>query len=278
MIGSDNRRGMIRGVSEPFYLPLDGLDGERFHATFATTGPWFADSQHAGPPSALLARALEHCAPQPGTQIGRITVDVLGPVPAGEVTVRAAVERPGRSITLLVAELTAGGRTVMRARAWRLATGDTADVATADTATMPGPDTARLRTERPPGWLPGFIDALEWRWVHGWLGDPGPGAVWARQRVPLVQGEDPTPLQRMLLVADSGNGAAAPLDIREWLFVNTELTVHLHRPPSGEWMAVDARTTLGPSGMGTVAGLLYDDQGQVGRCAQCLTVRRRPSA
>ena len=264
-------------MSEPFYLPLDGPDGERFHATFATTGPWFADAQHAGPPSALLARAVERCAPQPGTQIGRITVDVLGPVPAGEVSVRAAVERPGRSITLLVAELTAGGRAVMRARAWRLATGDTAGVATADIPTLPGPDTALPRTERPPGWLPGFIDALEWRWVHGWLGDPGPGAVWTRQRVPLVEGEEPTPLQRLLLVADSGNGAAAPLDIREWLFVNTELTVHLHRPPSGEWMAVDARTTLGPSGMGTVAGLLYDDQGQVGRCAQCLTVRRRPT-
>ena len=74
---------MIRSVSEPFYLPLDGPDGERFHATSATTGPWFADAQHAGPPSALLARALERCAPQADTQIGRITVDVLGPVPAG---------------------------------------------------------------------------------------------------------------------------------------------------------------------------------------------------
>ena len=78
-----------------------------------------------------------------------------------------------------------------------------------------------------------------------------------------------------MLVADSGNGAAAPLDIREWLFVNTELTIHLHRPPEGEWMAVDAHTTIGPSGVGTVAGLLFDERGQIGRSAQCLTVRRR---
>ena len=167
---------------------------------------------------------------------------MLGPVPAGEVTVRAVVERPGRSIALLAAELTAGGRAVLRARAWRLAAGDTAAVATAqDDGPSPHsrrPTTARLRTERPPGWLPGFIDALEWRWVHGWLGDPGPGTVWALQRVPLVDGEEPTPLQRLMLVADSGNGAAAPLDIREWLFVNTELTVHLHRPPVGD---VDGR-------------------------------------
>ncbi|HEY0814728.1 MAG TPA: thioesterase family protein [Pseudonocardia sp.] len=263
-------------MPEPFYLPLDGPDGERFYATSATTGPWFADAQHAGPPSALLARALERCAPQADTQIGRITVDILGPVPAGEVAVRAAVERPGRSIALLAAELTAGGRAVMRARAWRLATGDTATVATGVSPALPPPAAARLRAERPPGWLPGFIDALEWRWLHGWLGDPGPGAVWARQLVPLVEGEEPTPLQRMLLVADSGNGAAAPLDVREWVFVNTELTVHLHRPPTGTWMGVDAQTTVGPSGVGTVAGLLFDEQGHVGRSAQCLTVRHRP--
>lgn len=265
-------------MPEPFYLPLGGPDSGRFHATTSTTGPWFADAQHAGPPSALLARALERCAPQGDTQIGRITVDVLGPVPAGEVSVSASVERQGRSVTLLAAELSAGGRAVMRARAWRLAEGDTTAVTTPPTAILPPPDAAQLRAERPQGWLPGFIDALEWRWVHGWLGDAGPGAVWTRQRVPLVEGEEPTPLQRMLLVADSGNGAAAPLDVRQWLFVNTELTVHLHRPPSGEWMAVDAQTTVGPSGVGTVAGLLFDEQGQVGRSAQCLTVRRRPDA
>jgi len=230
-------------VSEPFYLPLDGPDGERFHATTATTGPWFADAQHAGPPTALLVRALERCTPQPHTQIGRITVDVLGPIPAGEVTVRAAVERPGRSVTLLAAELAAGGRVVLRARAWRLAEADTADVATspADGAAppLPPPAEARLRTDRPPGWLPGFLDALEWRWLKGWLGDPGPGTVWGRQRVSLVADEEPAPLQRLMLVADSANGAAAPLEIREWLFVNTELTIHLHRPPTGSWMAVD---------------------------------------
>lgn len=266
-------------VPEPFYLPLDGPGGERFHATVATTGPWFADAQHAGPPTALLVRALERCAPQAATQIGRITVDVLGPIPAGEVAVRAGVERPGRSVALLAAELTAGGRAVLRARAWRLAVADTGAVATSPAdgaaAPLPPPTEAVLRTERPPGWLPGFIDALEWRWLAGWLGDPGPGTVWARQRVPLVADEEPSPLQRLMLVADSGNGAAAPLDIRQWLFVNTELTIHLHRPPTGTWMAVDAQTVVGPSGLGTVSGLLFDEHGHIGRSAQCLTVRRR---
>ena len=114
---------------EPYYLPLDGLDGGRFHATFSTTGPWFADAQHAGPPSALLIRALERCDARPGTELARITVEVIGPVPAGEVRVHAQVERPGRAVELLAAELVAGGRPVLRARAWRMATGDTSTVA-----------------------------------------------------------------------------------------------------------------------------------------------------
>ncbi len=257
---------------EPFYLPLGD---DRFHATSSTTGPWFADAQHVGPPTALLVRALEACDPLPGTRIARITVDVLGPVPAGDVTVTAQVERAGRSVALLGAQMSAGGRAVLRARAWRLATADTAAVATGAGAPLPAPDGLAARSELPPGWLPGFLDALEWRWVAGWLGEPGPGAVWTRPHVPLVAGEEASALQRLMLVADSANGAAAPLDLRHWLFVNTELTVHLHATPEGSWMGVDAVTTVGADGFGVVAGVLHDERGPVGRCAQSLLVRPR---
>ncbi|WP_297648565.1 thioesterase family protein [Pseudonocardia sp.] len=260
---------------EPYYLPLDGLDGSRFFATFSTTGPWFADAQHVGPPTALIVRALERCDPRDGTQLSRITVEVLGPVPAGEVAVTAAVERPGKNIELLAAEVSAGGRPVLRARAWRLAQGDTAAVASGEEPPIPGPEHGVERPERPPGWLPGFMDTLEWRWVRGWLGEPGPGTAWARQKVQLVAGEEPSPLQRLAVVADSGNGAAAPFDIREWLYVNTELTLHLHRAPAGEWMGVDAHTVVGPTGLGTVSGHLFDERGHCGRSAQGLIVRPR---
>ncbi len=266
---------MSDAAPEPYYRPLDGVEGERFFATFSTTGPWFADAQHVGPPTALLVRALERCDPREGTQLSRITVEVLGPVPAGEVTVHATVERPGRAVELLAAEMTAGGRVVLRARAWRLAAGDTAAVAGGEEEPLPGPEAGTLRRDRPPGWLPGFVDTLEWRWLRGWLGEPGPGAVWARQRVHLVEGEEPSPLQRLAVVADSGNGAAAPLDLRDWLFVNTELTLHLHRAPEGEWMGVDAHTVVGPAGLGTVSGLLFDAHGHCGRSAQGLVVRPR---
>lgn len=259
---------------EPFYLPLDGPDGARFHATSSTAGPWFADAQHVGPPSALLTRALERLPDGPGVQLVRVTVEVLGPVPVGEVQVAAAVERTGRSVQLVAAEMSAGGRTVLRARGWRLAVGDTTAVAVGAAETLPPPVQGTL-TRWGDGWLPGFIDAVEWRWVAGGPPGSGPGAAWLRQRVPLVAGEKPTPGQRLMVAADCANGVGAPLDLREWLFVNTELTVHLHRPPVGEWIGVSASTVVGPTGAGTVSALLHDEDGHVARCAQVLIVRPR---
>ena len=47
-----------------------------------------------------------------------------------------------------------------------------------------------------------------------------------------------SPLQRVLLVADSGNGASSELPISDFWFINPELTVHLHRPADGEWICL----------------------------------------
>ncbi len=97
--------------------------------------------------------------------------------------------------------------------------------------------------------------------------------MWARQGVALVAGERPTGLQRLFVVADSGNGVSSVLDPLEWLFVNSELTVHLYREPAGEWIGLDAATAIGPDGVGTAFSVLHDGEGPVGRGAQALLVR-----
>jgi hypothetical protein len=264
---------------EPFFrllpaAPDDPEGATRVLATASTAGPWFPDGQHMGPPSALLVRALEQCEPRDEVRLARLTVEVLGRVPMGELTVHAAVERAGRTIELVGAELRAQGRAVARAHGWRLAIGDTAAAATPPTPALDPPDAGRA-IPTPPGWLPGYLDALEWRWLHGHLGESGPGAAWARLRVPVVEGEEPTPWQRLAAVADSTNGAAARLDLTAWLFVNTDLTLHVHRAPEGEWIGLDADSVIGPDGAGTAFSLLHDRHGPVGRAAQALTVRPR---
>lgn len=261
-----------------FYLPLpsDG-DIERWQATVHTTGPWDAGAQHGGPPSALLVRAVERCAPRNDAVVVRATVEILGVVPVGEVAVQARVLRPGRSVELVEANMTASGREVARAAVWRVRRTEGVQVPTRSAPPPPLPaPSPQAESPVPPGWVDGYLSAIEWRVVHGSLHEPGPCTAWTRLRHPLVPDEQPSPWQRVLAVADSGNGLSSELDM-SWLFINPELTVHLHREPAGEWVCVDATTTVSPGGAGLATTALSDEQGPVGVGAQSLLVARRPT-
>jgi Thioesterase-like superfamily len=255
-------------VTDAFYRRVSA---ETFQATEHTVGPWAPTDQHGGPPSALLVRALEQVLPAGDGWLARVSVDLLGAIPVTELTATASVLRPGRSVQLAVATLAAGGREVARAAGWWHRFGDTAEVA-GGAAAPPLPDRADPDDERWPG---GYLRAMEWRRVKGDFVDPGPAVIWSRMRVPLVDGEQPTPTQRLLASADSGNGAGSALPLETWLYVNTELTVHVLRPPEGELFCLDAVTTIGPTGGGYAITTLSDTAGEVARGAQALLVRPR---
>jgi hypothetical protein len=82
-------------------------------------------------------------------------------------------------------------------------------------------------------------------------------------------------VQRLLVMADAASGISAALDWARWSFVNVDLGVHLSRPPRGEWMAMDARTVIGPTGMGLCTSRLFDSDGAVGVSTQSLLVSPR---
>jgi Thioesterase-like superfamily len=262
-------------VDGAFYLPTGEPD--RLVATGHTGGPWDPAMQHGGPPSALLARAVEQEPVAVPSTVVRMAVEILGPVPVGEVTVSSRVARAGRSVELVEAELTAGGRVAVRARAWRIRVADldlpAAASSTAAAPPMPGEDLA----DTPP--LPGgFLGAMQLRFAVGSWSDPGPATVWAHQLVPLVADEEPTGLQRLMVLADCGNGVSGVLPLTDWLFINPDLTVHLSRYPSGPWLCLEARTTTDPHGFGVAVSTLYDATGPVGYGAQSLFVARRERA
>jgi Thioesterase-like superfamily len=255
-------------VPEGFYAPGDG---GRFVPSELTRGPWDPGAQHAGPPAALLGRAIERCEPRDGMRVGRVTFEILRPVPLAPLEVEARVARPGRSVELIEASLSGPDGELVRARAWRLQAGDVALETSEEPP--PGPERGEPGEFFPTGQPIGYHTAMEYRFVSGGFLAPGPATVWMRMRTALVEGERPTPLQRVLVAADSGNGVSAALDWRRFLFINTDLSVHLLRPPDGEWICLDAVTHV--DGLGLSDTALWDERGRVGRAAQTLLVRER---
>ncbi|MEV5542167.1 thioesterase family protein [Saccharopolyspora shandongensis] len=245
-----------------------------FSSTKNTAGPWSPHSQHFGPPAALLTRALEAFPGGDDKLLARISIEILGPVPIADLRVSADVVRPGKSVELLTASLRTEDKTVATASAWRLARSDTSSVRAGAAPAMP-PVERGVEFGRPDGWSPGYIDAMEWVSISGSLAESGPATVWVRQRIPLVVGEEPTPLQRLMAVVDSASGISTWLDPIRWLFINTELTVHVQRAPVGEWIGLDANTVIGPEGVGTALSAVHDERGQIANSSQALLVRPR---
>lgn len=255
-----------------------GVDGEfsLFDSTDGTRSNWDPQIQHGSPPLALLTRAIEELAAGTGLRVGRLTLDILGAIPVAPVRVSARVDRPGARISLMVAEMAVdrpdgGRRTVARVTAWLLATSDTHDAA----VDRYPPMVEGTGAGAAHAWegAPGYLETVSWRRQQ-----TAPGAAaeaWISPLVPLVDSEPTTALQRLAMVVDSANGIGAALDPQQFVFMNTDTVVHLHRLPDGEDFGLRARGSIGPDGIGVTTAEIFDRAGFIGTCAQTLFVQRR---
>jgi len=256
------------------YEPTD--DG--WLATALTIGPWDPGLQHAGPPAALLLREAERASGIADGQTVRLAFDIFAPVPVGPVHVRSSVVRPGRRIELVEAVLTgADERPLMRLSAWRMRTrldGPPPGAAAPHPASA-GPEQSRHEDAAFFTEEVAYHRALEWRFATGSFNSPGPASAWTSPRCALVTGEPMTPLQHLLVMNDAASGISAELDWTTSTFANVDLLVSLHRPPRGEWLGMDAVTTLGGTGAALCNAVLFDADGAIGRSAQSLFVEPR---
>jgi hypothetical protein len=279
-------------MSESIFLADDASspEGERVQPTEQARGPWDPQALHGGAPAALMAAAFERLEPGAQLRIARLGFEYLRPVPMAPLRLSARIVRPGRRVQELAGTLSADvssgvEEVVCRASALRVreigedvpaceqppAIGDTRGP-----ATLPPPDTATaMRFSLDGSTHASFAaTAMEMRW----LDDPkalGPGRVWMRLRHPLLAGQELTPLARLAATADFGNGVSATLPFERFLFINADLTIHLQRPPRGEWIGLDARTLLHRAGTGLAESVLHDLDGPVGRAFQTLVVQSR---
>jgi hypothetical protein len=255
-----------------FFVP----EGAGFRSTELTRGPWSVEHQHAGPPSALLACMIERALP-PGFAVARLTVEILRPIPIAPLAVTPSVLRAGKKVQWLGADLVAAdGAVLARAHAVAMRTAQLALPAHGDPVDDPVPSPADSKAFQFDFFQSdvGYHTGMELRLARGRFGT-GRVSCWMRMRRPLLAGEASSPLQRVVIAADSGNGVSMALDPKRFTFVNPDLTVYLHRPPVGEWVCLDARTIPQERGIGLADTRLLDEQGPIGRSAQSLLIDAR---
>jgi hypothetical protein len=258
--------------------PLFEMDGATFVPSDHTRSPWSAESLHGGAAAALLARATERHDADVPMQIVRMTLDLVRPVPVAPLTIEVRTIRPGGRVTVVGAELSANGDTCVRMTALRLRD-----------AAVPIPPETPLPDDPAPEIGPDVSGAHMSEWAFeafhthgcevryargGWL-SAGPAFAWIRLLKPLLAGETPSPVQRLMAAADSGNGVSAALPFDRWMFINPDITVHIERPPVGVWVGLDAVTRLSQRGSGATTTVLYDEGGRCGTGMQHLLVQPR---
>lgn len=246
----------------------------RYRATPATAGPWSPDAQHGGPPSALAARELERHEPDDNMRLARVAIDILRPVPVGELTSRTRTLRPGKRVALVETVLESGGQEVLCARGWRIAKLADGPIVGKNTETVILPAIAS-QARFPGGYVDGYLSHIEWRLESGNFDVPGPCRAWGRPIVPLLPGEEIAPMAQTLLIADTGSGISRTLDPRHFIFINVDLTLILHRDPVGDWVRLDAVTSMGGTGTGLAETQLSDTTGIMGAAIQTLLVSPR---
>lgn len=243
-------------------------------------GPWDVRAQHGGAPSGLFAHLAEATSTEPGWHLARLSIELIKPVPVAPLTVRQETH-PGRSTIRMTIDLYADDVLVARAHGLLLR-GQALTLPPELPGWFPasllhGPSDCheRLRIPGMPSGTSFYHSAMDIRMAQGDPAGPGPGAAWFRLAVPLVEGQPTSPAMQAAAAADFGNGLSWVLSPERYLFANADLSLHLHRPPEGEWIGLLSETQAYGGGSGTTLSRLYDIQGPVGVATQSLVLRER---
>ncbi len=236
-------------------------------------GPWSAEHCHAGPASGLIVRAAE-TEVGPEKMLTRLTVDLLRPLPLAGL--RVAAETTRHTKTLATTRVTVHDlddtlcATATTMHVVRRDLGDVANVKTPplrfeDAVEGPFP-IGELRHE-----LLGFAHYSDIRYGAGDKHGVGPKTVWMRTPN-LLEGEVQSPIQSLCALGDCGNGISWNAPTAEMGFMNTDLTINIHREPTSDWLASQSISHWQPSGIGMSQSVLHDRRGPIGTALQTIVL------
>jgi hypothetical protein len=266
------------GDAEAVYEPDErrGGNGEHFVATRFAQGPWHPDSQHGGAACGLLARMLEREPTLVPMRYARISFDLMRIIPLGPVRASARIVREGKRVQLVEASLVAGETEVARATGQRIRLEPGLDTGTHIPAEQPLPfepgegSGPVIRVDSAPG----YIHALDFVRGDGEPDGKGARTAWLRVRLPFVAGEQTSPLMQLAACCDFASGVSSALDFSRFSSINPDVSLHIHRYPETEWIALRGTTELHTDGTGQSEAEIFDEHGRIARALTSLLVSR----
>ncbi len=242
------------------------LDGDILLPDPSCQGPWGPTiSGHVV--GGVLARALENAGQRDDFQPARITVDLLKPTAIAPLQIRTSVQREGRRIRLVDAEVVQNDVVVSRASGVFVRPGDqhVGDIWSSDIQMPPMPPD--------PGPLPDDLPMFVW----GYGGDGssggefgfaqwhcgGPKYIWMRQRRPLVTGEALSPFVEATMAADA-TSALTHWGTQGLQYINLDYTLSLTRLPKGPNIGMAAVVHTSHDGIASGTAAVFDEYGPIG--------------
>lgn len=254
--------------NQPFFT----MDGAHYVPTASARGPWNPNSLHGRVIAGLLGAEIERLHGSPDFIPARLTVDMYRLPDLSPVEVTTTVVRAGNRIRVIDAEFISGGVSAGRATCQLL-----------------------KRTEnpagniwKPPGWeVPKPADIAPptdgragmggmWamRRIAGDFGAVGQKRAWLSEVRELVEGRPLTPFARVAVSADFAspfaNAGDAGLE-----FINSDVTLYLHREPATEWIGYEVINHGATDGVSIGECFLYDELGPIGSASCAALAQRR---
>lgn len=242
---------------EPFFR----RDGDRFIPNPVSRGPWTANSLHGRVVIGLLGREIERRHGSDEYMPARLTVDMYRLPDLSPVEVVTRIVRDGRRIKVIDAEFISGGVSMARATCQLL-------LRTANpegTVWSPPPWDAPAPADLPPP--PDEKQILGGMWtiraISGAMGTQGPRRLWMSEVRELIEGEPWTPFARVAVGCDFASPFANAGD-RGLGYINSDVTLYLHRLPVSEWVGYEVVNHHATDGVAIGECVVHDEAGPIG--------------
>jgi len=249
--------------NEPFFT----RDGARLIPNECALGPWTAGSLHGRVVIGLLAAEIERQHGDADYMPARLTVDLYrapGMAPIEVVTRRV---RDGHRIRVVDAELFSEGKSAGRAscQLLRRTANPQGSVWTGPVWEVPLPED----TPEPDD-MGAKLQSRWWRLkpISGRIGEVRQRRAWLNEIRLLVGGEPLTPFARVAAGVDYASPLANAGD-QGLGYINSDVTLYLHRLPVGEWIGYESMAHGASEGVAVGHCNVYDVEGRIGWASAC---------